>query len=136
MGLLFFYSGVSKFASIANFRYSVVSLKLFSFELTEIITYAIPSIEIILGFLLIVGLFIRFAAIHLNVLMLGFTYISFHALQLNLGECNCLGGFVVMKYDSSHFILLFILFTLNVFIALNKTSFWAADNIIFKKKKE
>lgn len=136
MGLLFFYSGVSKFASITNFRYSVVSLKLFSFELTEIITYAIPSIEIILGSLLIIGLFIRFAAIHLNVLMLGFTYISFHALQLNLGECNCLGGFVAMKYDSSHFILLFILFTLNVFIALNKTNFWAADNIIFKKKKE
>ncbi len=136
MGLLFIYSGISKFADIISFRYSLITLKLFAFNITEIITFAVPSIEIILGLLLVFGLFKRFAAIHLNVLIAGFAYVTYHAIQINLGNCNCLGSFIRMNYSYLHFILLLVLFALNIFIALNKVNFWALDNVILKKKKE
>ena len=136
IGLLFLYSGISKFADIISFRYAVTTLKLFAFNITEIITFTVPSVEIILGLFLIFGIFIRFAAIHLNVLIAGFAYISYHAMQINLGNCNCLGSFVRMSYGYYHFVLLFVIFALNIFTALNKQNFWALENIIFRKRKE
>ena len=135
IGLLFLYSGISKFSDIISFRYAVITLKLFSFNITEIITFTVPSIEIILGLFFIFGIFIRFAAIHLNVLIASFAYISYHAMQINLGNCNCLGSFVRMSYGYYHFALLSILFVLNILAALNKKNFWALENIVFKKKQ-
>ncbi len=135
IGLLFLYSGISKFTGIVFFRYSIITLKLFAFNLTEIITYTIPSIEIILGLLFVIGLFVRFTAIHLNVLIIGFSYICYHAIQISLGNCNCLGAFVKMNYGYYHFVILLILFILNTLIALNKNNFWSLDKLISKNKK-
>ncbi|MHB1253465.1 MAG: MauE/DoxX family redox-associated membrane protein [Candidatus Humimicrobiaceae bacterium] len=136
MGILFIFSGISKFAAIANFRYAVTLLKLFYFPVREVITFSIPTIEIILGILLIIGLFTDFALVHLNILLIGFTYISFHAMSIKLVEgCECLGQVFNLKYDMNHIILIFILFLFNIIVFFDRYKIWTLDRY-FRAKKD
>lgn len=136
IGLLFLYSSISKFLNIVCFRYSIMSLKMFSFELTMFITYAIPWIELILGLFLIFGLFTRFAAIHAGGLMIIFAFVTYYAMWMNIsGDCNCPSFFVSMSHDIWHIVLLIFLFISNMLLAINRNYIWALDNIIRDRKK-
>ena len=135
MGILFIFSGISKFAAIANFRYAVTLLKLFYFPVREVITFSIPTIEIILGILLVIGLFTDFALAHLNVLLIGFIYISFQAMSIKLVEgCECLGEVFHLKYDMNHIILIFVLFLFNIIALFDRYKIWTLDRYFRVKK--
>jgi len=135
MGILFVFSGISKFASIANFRFAVTLLKLFYFPVREVITFSIPTIEIILGLLLIAGLFTDFALVHLNILLIGFAYISFQAMSIKLVEgCECLGQVFNLKYDMNHVILIFLLFVINLAAFFDRYKIWSLDRYFRLKK--
>lgn len=136
MGILFIFAGLSKFANIVNFRYAVTILKLFYFPIREIITFSIPAIEIIIGVLLIIGLFTDFALIHLNVILIGFGYISFHAINIKLLEgCECFGQVFNLKYDMNHLILIFVLFFFNILALFDRKKVWTLDRL-FRLRKE
>lgn len=135
MGTLFIFSGISKFAAIANFRYAVTLLKLFYFPVREVITFSVPTIEIILGLLLVIGLFTDFALVHLNILLIGFTYISFQAISIKLVEgCACLGEVFHLKYDMNHIILIFVLFLFNIIALFDRYKIWTLDRYLKVKK--
>lgn len=72
---------------------AVQAYQIFPFDVAAYIGYALPVIEIVLGLLLIVGLFTRFAAALGTLLMLAFVVgiASAWARGLNI-DCGCFGG--------------------------------------------
>lgn len=135
IGIFFIYSGVSKFASLALFRYSVNGLKLFFGPAREAVTLLIPAVEIILGVLLVIGLFTDFAFIHLNVLLLGFALISFYAISIKYEElCHYCGQGLNLRYDVKHLIVAFIFFIINILALVDRYKIWSLDRYIRVKR--
>jgi uncharacterized membrane protein YphA (DoxX/SURF4 family) len=135
MGIVFIFSGISKFAAISNFRYAVTLLKLFYFPVREVIVFSIPTIEIILGLMLVIGIFTDFALVHLNILLIGFAYISYQAIIIKLVDgCDCFGEVFHLNYDVKHIILIFALILINIIALFDRYKVWTLDRYFRIKK--
>jgi uncharacterized membrane protein YphA (DoxX/SURF4 family) len=135
IGGIFLISSISKFSDIISFRYSVTLLKLFYAPVREVITFAIPSIELILGIFLIIGLFTRFALLHSIFLFIGFAYISYQAMLLSVAEgCECFGQIVNLKYDYTHMAIIFVFIIIMISVLFDRCKFGTLDRLIEARK--
>ena len=134
IGILFIISGILKLTNIESFRYTIFSLSFFNTSISNIIIYLIPVIEIILGAVFALGIFIRFTAIHLDVLVFLFMFVTFYALRNNLDlSCGCFGGLWDMKFTWYHMLVLFIVFTANIFILIDIKDIWSFEKFLKEK---
>src|SRR6056297_567164 len=97
-GLIFIFSGITKLISLDHFELYIYSFKIFSLNISFIISRLIISIEFILGLLLIIGLYrkkvwwltmgllVAFSIFLLVLLLLGYS-----------GNCNCFGEVLKME---------------------------------------
>jgi rhodanese-related sulfurtransferase len=89
---------------------------------------------VILGILLALGIFIRFAAVHINVMVLLFAIVTYYAVSRNLDlSCGCFGGLWDMKFSWYHLLFLFFVFALNMVFILAFSDTWSLEKIIKNK---
>lgn len=93
LGAVLLIAGAIKAASFEESVFATRSYRILPFDLTALVGYALPVIEIIAGLLLILGLFTRVAAIVGGLLMLAFigAIASVWARGLSI-DCGCFGG--------------------------------------------
>ena len=128
--LLFVYTAVSKFMNIQKFQVSLQSSPVLSFA-PEIISVAIPVIEIVIASLLFFPATRKWGFISSLILMTGFTfYIAYMLLFSPKLPCSC-GGIVGELSWRQHLFVNLILTSLaatavfiqtKFFIAINRTS--------------
>ena len=88
VGLVFFASGLLKITDISSFRDIVISLGLFNGPLSFLASIIIPVLELLLGLMLLLGVYARVTAIHINVLIILFSWVTFYVLN-NKPEILC-----------------------------------------------
>ena len=93
LGGVLFVAGALKVTNPGESVVAVRAYRLLPFELTTIVGYALPFIEVVVGLALIIGLFTRWSAIIGGLLMLAFIIgiSSAWARGLSL-DCGCFGG--------------------------------------------
>ena len=93
LGGVLLYAGATKVLTPVGSARAVQAYQIFPFDVAQYIGYALPIIEIILGVLLILGLFTRTTAILGTVLMVLFIagIASAWARGLTI-DCGCFGG--------------------------------------------
>ncbi len=86
-------AGLLKIGNLASNVQSVRAYKLFSEQLVQIIGYGLPIFEIILGLLIIAGVFTRWTALLGVLVMAAFIAGIIHAWSSGLRiDCGCFGG--------------------------------------------
>ena len=134
LGATFLFSGISKAFDIGNFRWALIELKIFGWTLASFISIAVIMAEIVLGLLIMLGLFRKFATIHLGILIIAFTWISIFAIiYSDFENCNCLGKWINLSYGPGHLVLLAVLFILNLLVFIDRSGFLSLDSYIKKK---
>jgi uncharacterized membrane protein YphA (DoxX/SURF4 family) len=104
---------------------------LFYAPVREVITFGVPSIELVLGVFLVFGLFVRFALLHSIYLFIGFAYISYQAMILSVVDgCECFGQLVELKYDNTHLAIIFILIFLCITAIFDRHRYGTLDRLI------
>ena len=93
LGGVFVYAGSLKVTHPKEAGLAVQAYRLFPPEFARVVGYALPTIEICLGILLILGLFTRVAAALTGVLLVAFIIgvASVWARGYNI-DCGCFGG--------------------------------------------
>lgn len=131
LGCVFIFSAISKLSDLNSFRWALVNLQLIYWTTSIFLSYAIPLAEIILGLLLLIGLFKKFAAIHLGLLIIAFGWVSYFAWKHSeVRDCNCLGKLIPLHYGIPHIILLVFLLCLVILVFLDKKNIWSLDSKI------
>ena len=93
LGGVLLYAGATKVLTPVGSARAVQAYQIFPFEVAQYIGYALPMVEIILGVLLILGLFTRTTAIIGTVLMVLFIAGIASAWARGLAiDCGCFGG--------------------------------------------
>ena len=140
VGLIFFISGLLKIIDISSFRDIVISLGLFNGPLSFLASIIIPVLELLLGLMLLLGIYIRVTAIHINVLIILFSWVTFYVLN-NKPEllCGCFGNFFNLTFSTYHFIVLLVLFIFNLVLIVEIRETWSLEKYlrdkISKKRK-
>ena len=134
IGLMFIVSGVLKLSNVDAFKYTLLSLNFFNSGISNIFSFIIPIIEVILGILLALGIFIKFAAIHINLMVIIFAVVTYYAVSRNLDlSCGCFGGLWDMKFSWYHLLFLFLVFVLNLVFILDFNDTWSLEKMIKNK---
>ncbi len=140
VGLVFFASGLFKIIDISSFKDIVISLGLFNDSLSFLTSIIIPVLELLLGLLLLLGIYTRVIAIHINVLIILFSWVTFYVLN-NKPEllCGCFGKFFNLTFSTYHFIVLLVLFIFNLILIVEIRDTWSLEKClrdkISKKRK-
>ncbi len=135
LAAIFIFSGISKLTDVLGFRWAVANLQLFSWTIAILFSYLIPLIEILLGVLLLIGLFKKFVTIHLGIFIVALGGISYFAWKYSqVRDCNCLGKIVNLQYGIPHMIFLAVLLALDILVFLDGQQIWSIDSFIRKRK--
>ncbi len=126
-------SGILKSINILALRNTLLALNLFNPVLSQLLSYLIPAVEIILGLLLVLGVFIRFAAVHSAVLILVYSWVTLYVIGIEYGSgvsYESLKGFLNLSFNKFTLIFLFIMILLNVMVAIDIRTIWSVEKII------
>ena len=131
VGLVFFTSGLLKITDISSFRDIVISLGLFNGPLSFLASIIIPVLELLLGLMLLLGIYARVTAIHINVLIILFSWVTFYVLN-NKPEllCGCFGKFFNLTFSTYHFIILLVLFIFNLILIIEVRETWSLEKYL------
>jgi uncharacterized membrane protein YphA (DoxX/SURF4 family) len=133
LGVVFLTSGSLKLYSPQTFR---ILVKHFipSPNLAYIISVLIPSIEILLGFFLFVGLLTRFATIHTDVLLIFFLFITVYGIKTRVKlNCGCFGDLLKTTFGAKNLILQAVLSVFAFFIVLDRERAFSLDKFIQRR---
>ncbi len=93
LGGVAFYAGVIKLGDLDESVWAVRAYSLLPDDLADVVGRVLPFAEVLLGALLIVGLFTRWAAAGFGLLLVGFTIGIASAWARGLSiDCGCFGG--------------------------------------------
>lgn len=117
--------------NIASFAQQVESYKMISPEASQMVAHTLPFVEIVLGFLVLIGWRLRIWASAITVLMVGFLGVVTRAYLLHMDiDCGCFGrpekltGMTVVR--DGLFTALALLMTVFVFVEARKPHPWSA----------
>ena len=137
ISIVFLFSGFSKLSDIASFRWSLIEMKIFGWTLASSISIVVIAAEIFLALLILLGLFKKFATIHLALLLIGFGWISvFAMIHNNFEDCNCFGKWINLSYGPWHLALLSVLFIIVALIFFDRRGFLSLDSYFKNKFKK
>jgi rhodanese-related sulfurtransferase/uncharacterized membrane protein YphA (DoxX/SURF4 family) len=134
IGMAFLLSGIFKLIDLKGFQEVISALGLLGGPLHFPASVAIPAIELILGIMLILGVYIRVAAIHLDVMVIIFSWVTLYVLRSRPDMlCGCFGDFLDMTFSIYHFVVLFVIFVLNLVIIIEPNDTWTLQKIFVEK---
>lgn len=130
IGMAYLFSGVLKLIDIKGFQWVIETMGLLGGPLPFLAAVLIPVLEVIFGLMLVLGIYIRIAALHLNVLVIIYAWVTFYALR-NWPDmqCGCFGSFFEMTFSTYHFIVLFIIFILLLIIVIEPNEAWTLHKL-------
>lgn len=99
MGFVFLYSGYTKLNPIEPFEYTFVDLGISNWFLAPFIARFMIGLELFIGFLLIMGLFLKRFTLKLTVISLIIFCIYLGLIMIyqgNHGNCGCFGTAIIM----------------------------------------
>lgn len=135
LAIVFIFSSISKFLDVPGFSWSLANLQLFSWTTAVFLSYAVPLAELVLGILLLIGLFKKFVLIHMGLFIIALGWISYFAWKHSeLKDCNCLGKLVRLQYGIPHLILLGVMFLITASLFFYKEQILSVDSIISRHK--
>lgn len=109
IAIIFILSGLSKLLSIVEFRNTLVIIKL-SESLLTVVVYGLPLFEIIIGFMFLIGLYIKISGKAIFLLLMMFNVVIMIQIIKGLDiDCNCFGNILKSKMDIYGIIRNFIL---------------------------
>jgi uncharacterized membrane protein YphA (DoxX/SURF4 family) len=104
LGIVLIWAGVSKVSKPAVSAQAVQAYQLLSFDVARYVGYGLPVVEILIGLLLIVGLFTRASAAVGGLLMLAFIFgISWAWAHGYALDCGCFGGGGTIAASQTHY---------------------------------
>jgi uncharacterized membrane protein YphA (DoxX/SURF4 family) len=93
LGGVAFYAGAIKLGDLDESAWAVRAYSLLPDDLADVVGHVLPLVEVLLGALLIVGLFTRWAAAAFGLLLVGFAVGIASAWARGLAiDCGCFGG--------------------------------------------
>jgi len=130
IGMAFLLSGLFKIIDIGGFRKVIQSLGMLGGPLPLMVSIIIPVLELILGLMLVLGIQIRIAAVHLNVLAAIFAWVTYYILGSRPDMlCGCFGTLFDMSFSIYHLLVLFLIFLLNMVIVVEPADTWTLQKI-------
>lgn len=96
LAVVFLYAAIAKIADPADLADSIANYRLLPALLIPWLAVTLPGVELVVGVLLVLGLFTRAAATVVAAMMLAFTVALSQAFIRDLDvECGCFGGSTV-----------------------------------------
>lgn len=134
IGVTFIISGAGKLPEGTAFVNQVEGFDLLPHVLARFYATALPWVEIILGALLVLGLFSRFASAIGGLVALSFIVANSMVLYRGLNlECGCFGDIAVLQTRDA-LIIDVVLLIMALQILFHKGEFLSLDSRIFSKK--
>jgi uncharacterized membrane protein YphA (DoxX/SURF4 family) len=133
VGIIFIVSSVGKLSEGSAFVDDVTKYQLLTNTLAEAYATALPWVEIIMGSLLILGLFSRVAA-GIGVLT-SLSFIIANSVVLHRGlnlACGCFGDIAALQTREA-IIIECVLMIMAVQILVRKGNFLSLDSVLFRK---
>lgn len=130
------WAGLSKITNLDQSVLAVRAYQLLPYEWTQPVGYALPILEVLLGILLLIGLFTRFSAAAVTGLMLAFVVGIASAWARGLSiDCGCFGGGGEVAPEDTNYLGELIrdagLLALAVWLTIRPRSPWSLDNWLF-----
>ncbi len=135
LGVLFFWSGIGKLQHFNDFLQAVYAYNILPVTLAKIYAQMLPWVEIMAAVYLILGLFTRFSAGLINLMMLSFI-IAISAVLLrgdSLEDCGCFIGGQSEPLTPKKLVEDFFLLLAGVYLMLTPPGPWSLDNVLWKK---
>jgi len=91
-GAVFLYAGIVKIGNVDGFAFDIRAYQLVGWEISQMLAYVLPVVEIAVGILLIVGLLTRWAALVTALLLIAFIggiiWVWSQGISI---DCGCFG---------------------------------------------
>ena len=136
LGVIFIISGAGKLPELAAFVDQVEEANVLPHVLATAYGTALPYVEIVIGALLILGLFSRFAAGIGGLAALSFIIGNGTRIHRGLyGECGCFGSIASLQFSTGEALIIdCVLLIMAIQILVHKDEFLSLDSMIFRKK--
>jgi len=136
LGVVFIVSGAGKLPELAAFVNQVEEADILPHALARVYGTALPWVEIVIGALLILGLFSRFAAGIGGLAALSFIIGNSTRLYQGLyGECGCFGTIASLNFSTRDALIIdFVLMIMAIQILVHKGEFLSLDSWIFRRR--
>ena len=132
----FYLSGISKLPERAAFIDLVQEANVLPHALATAYGTALPCVEIVIGALLILGLFSRFAAAIGGLSSISFIIGNGTRIHRGLyGECGCFGSIASLQFNTWQALTIdCVLLIMAIQVLTHKGEFLSLDSLIFRKK--
>jgi uncharacterized membrane protein YphA (DoxX/SURF4 family) len=136
LGVVFITSGAGKLSEGAAFVDQVEGANILPHALARFYGTALPWVEIVVGALLILGLFSRFAAGIGGLAALSFIIGNSTRIYQGLyGECGCFGNIAFLQFSTRDALIVdFVLMIMAIQILIHKGEFLSLDSKVFRRK--
>jgi uncharacterized membrane protein YphA (DoxX/SURF4 family) len=134
LGGAFLFAGIAKISGVASLIWEIKRYQILPAHLATAFGIILPDIEIIVGILLIIGLFSRIAGLFSFLLAFSFASAKINALirGIDISICACFGPSITVLSNQS-LIIDCILMVLAIQIMLNRNSILSLANRLNKK---
>lgn len=129
LGALFIFSGAVKLIDPQAFAFAIKGFKLVeNHDLISQATFSIPWTEVLIGALLVLGLWTRVASGALLLMVAGFTAAIVSVLARDIDtSCGCFGKFLGSKIDETTVIRNVVLLSLTMVVFVKRGGFLTLD---------
>jgi len=129
LGALFVFSGVVKLNDPQAFAFAIKGFKLVeSHDLIVQATFSIPWTEVLVGVLLVLGLFTRVAASALLAMLAVFTGAVISVIARDIDTtCGCFGNFLGAEIDGKTVMRNAVLIALTILVLCNRGGYGTLD---------
>jgi len=136
LGVVFIISGSGKLPELSTFVEEVKAADVLPHALANVYGNALPFVEIVIGTLLILGLFTRFAAAIGGLSSISFIIgNSFRVHRGYYGDCGCFGSIASLQFSTWEALTIdCVMLIMAIQILVHKGEFLSLDSIIFRKK--
>lgn len=137
LGATFVIFGASKLADLSGFAETVVEYNVLPESVARVYGYALPSVEVVTGICLVLGLGLRFvapAAILVIASLIAGTSGNLYWAETDIHRCGCLGG-ADWDLGAGHLMAQVAMLTAATQIWLHKGEVLSLDERHFKKRE-
>jgi len=102
LGGVFIFAGATKLGQLPQFAYLVHQYGVLPYSLSQVYGYVLPPLEVVVGTLLILGVFLRTTSVISGLIVLSFIIAKSIALARGMNlTCGCFGEAAVMLVSQS-----------------------------------
>ncbi|GMA19304.1 DoxX family membrane protein [Arsenicicoccus piscis] len=132
LGAVIIVAGALKVTNLPGSAQAVRAYQILPYDAANLVGYLLPGLEIILGLLLVLGVFTRWAAATVSVLLLAFVggIVSAWSRGLSI-DCGCFGGGGTIAPEQTNYLGEILrdagLLALGLWLVVRPRSLWSVD---------